>query len=84
LFKAQAQKKIKNKKPFQTFLSRLKNSGNSVHSDLNPPIQTKYETKPEEEKVDSEKYHVTAAGRKFLIEQGMLFVRHTLPAYFTH
>lgn len=52
-------------------MSRLKKAGNSVHSDLNSAqrtAQTKVESKTEV--ADPEKYHVTTAGRKFLIEQG--------------
>ena len=53
-------------------MSRLKKAGNSVHSDLTAVASTSKKVDVVAEKVDPEKYHVTAAGRKFLIEQGLL------------
>lgn len=52
-------------------MSRLKKAGNSVHSDLSAVASTSKKVDVVAEEVDPEKYHVTAAGRKFLIEQGL-------------
>lgn len=51
-------------------MSRLKKAGNSVFSDLSAVPRLKQQSEAQPEEVDPEKYHVTAAGRKFLIEQG--------------
>lgn len=55
----------------QTFMSRLKKAGNSVHSDLSVATTSKATPEATAEEADPEKYHVTAAGRKFLVEQGL-------------
>jgi hypothetical protein len=51
-------------------MSRLKTAGNSVHSDLTAASTSTAKPQEKAEEVDPEKYHVTAAGRKFLVEQG--------------
>lgn len=52
-------------------MSRLKKAGNSVHSDLAEISTNLKQNEKKTEIEDSEKYHITAAGRKFLIEQGL-------------
>lgn len=54
-----------------SFLSCLNRAGNSFDADLEKvSSQTQKKQKQEAEAVDTEKYHVTTAGRKFLKEQG--------------
>jgi hypothetical protein len=51
------------------FMSRLKKAGNALDADLEPkkqPLKNKLEQKTEDDK-----FHVTAAGRRFLKEQGL-------------
>jgi hypothetical protein len=62
-------------------MSRLKKAGNSVHSDLT--AVTTVSNKPKTEILD-DKYHVTAAGRKFLVEQGQIFITTQFSILFYH
>lgn len=56
----------------QIFFSRLKSAGNALDGDLEKVTRVfKYPRSNEKTgEVDQEKYHVTAAGRTFLKEQG--------------
>lgn len=53
------------------FMAQIRMAGNSFDVDLNKFAEQRRRKETQEaEPVDEEKYHVTAAGRKFLKEQG--------------
>lgn len=53
------------------FMSRLKKAGNAFDADLEPRKVVKKSDPVTGVEEDDAKYHVTAAGRKFLKEQGL-------------
>lgn len=53
----------------EIFMSRLKKAGNALDADLEP--QKRVPKQADQKTEEDEKYHVTAAGRKFLKEQGL-------------
>ncbi|CRL08412.1 CLUMA_CG021253, isoform A [Clunio marinus] len=61
-------KNVKKLDNVSSFLSRVQRAGNVLDSDLNV-VPNKTKKDQETEAVDTQKYHITAHGRKFLKEQ---------------
>lgn len=63
-------KNVKRMDNVSIFESRIKKAGGSLDVDLEKVVKHIKKQDDKQELIDKEKYHVTAMGRKFLLDQG--------------